>query len=296
MEPVQENRPPGRTRRGLAVAVVAVVLSLAACDPAPSADWEPQTAPGCSLTPTGSTLPRVTMADGRSYLLHVPAGLTTREDVGVPLLVSLHGLNSSAQQMSGYTGWQADAGERGYVVAYPESTDGSWEIEDDSADVDFVRRVAADVSANRCIDRRRVYATGHSLGAYLAQRLACDASDVIASVTAYAGGPTTLGGFGCDLARPVAVGLFHGESDRLVATGLGRQSRDQWVDRNGCDPVPEPLPENDGTFERYAPCDADVVVTWRSYPGQRHLWPTGARNQQMQDQMWALFAAHPLPA
>ncbi len=270
----------------LVLAALAASLPFAAAGVAGSAT--------CSVTSTGGALPRITMADGRSYLLYVPAGLVSGTS-GVPLLVSLHGLNSNATQMAGYTGWQADADAKKYVVAYPEGVGETWQIGDDSPDVAFVRRVITDISGRYCVNRVRVHVVGHSMGAYLAQRLACDANDVVASVAAYAGGPTTLGGFGCTLERPVAVGLWHGADDRLVATSLGRTSRDQWVGRDGCAATPQTVPSTDGTRLRYTPCAAGVTVWWHEYPGQRHGWPTGTRASSMRSEMWSLFDGNRLP-
>jgi hypothetical protein len=155
----------------------------------------------------------------------------------MPLLVVLHGLRSQASQIANYAGFEDDAVRRGYVVAYPEGENGTWRFAADSPDVAFVRAVIEQVRTDRCIDAGRVFTSGHSLGAYLSQRMACDAGDLVRASTEYAGGPLTLVGGVCTPRRPISIGLFHGVDDRLVVIPLGRTSRDQWVQRDGCGPA-----------------------------------------------------------
>lgn len=261
--------------------------------PAPPGGDGGRPAAGCSLAPTGG-LVRTSMPAGRSYLLSVPAGLTGREPTGVPLLVVLHGLRSQASQIANYAGFEDDAVRRGYVVAYPEGENGTWRFAADSPDVAFVRAVIEQVRTDRCIDAGRVFTSGHSLGAYLSQRMACDAGDLVRASTEYAGGPLTLVGGVCTPRRPISIGLFHGVDDRLVVIPLGRTSRDQWVQRDGCGPARD-QGGADGTRTRFEPCRDGVQVTWHEYPGQNHLWPTGERRTQMIDEMWQLFDAAPAP-
>ena len=49
-------------------------------------------------------------------------------------------------------------------------------------DVAFARALVAQVSTTACIDPKRVYATGFSMGGGMAHYLACHAADVFAAV------------------------------------------------------------------------------------------------------------------
>lgn len=129
----------------------------------------------------------------------------------------------------------------------------------------------------------------------MALRLACDAADTFASVSAYAGASPTEFGQACSPSRAIGVGVFHGADDLVVSPALGEEARDEWVARNGCAPIPVSVPVSDGELLRYTPCEAGVEVWWRLYPGQGHLWPTGERGEEILNRMWAFFAANPRP-
>jgi polyhydroxybutyrate depolymerase len=272
-----------RLRRGCTLlAVFAVVAAFGA----PTA----QAAEPCSLEPTNGTETRV--LGGRTYELYVPSGLA---GPSVPLLVTMHGFTSFGLAHAYDTGWREFAASHGFIVAFPNGIANAWSFREGSYDVTFLRDVAADVSARWCVDPRRVHASGHSNGAIMAQRLACDAGDVFASVTEYAGNSPDRFGSQCRPGRAIGVGLFQGDSDPLVSQASAEASRDEWVARNGCSttPVSESPPE--GVLLRYTGCDGGVEVLWRLYSGQGHLWPKGARGEDMRSRMWAFLTAHPLP-
>lgn len=245
---------------------------------------------GCTLAGNGSTTTQ-TVAGFRSYNLHVPANLSGPT---VPLLLSLHGVGSFPYGQEYTSGWSAYADTHNFIVAYPAGQYASWDLGSPSADVAFLRDVVASVSARYCIDPKQVYIDGGSLGGFMAQRAGCDSEDLFASVTSWAGGaPTTFGA--CTLSRPVAVALFHGESDTTVSPAQGQQTRDEWVARNGCASTPISEGVSEGTLLRYIGCNAGVEVLWRTYPGQPHDYPTGARLDDLHDRMWAFHQVHRLP-
>jgi poly(3-hydroxybutyrate) depolymerase len=258
--------------------------------------------PACSLASTGGHVRR--SVGGRSYLLYVPPGLAGHESAGVPLVVALHGLTSSGAEMSSYTGFspgrfvpshQVDADQRGYVVAYLDGVGSTWDVRPGSPDVTFVRQVIYQLRGARCIDPTRVHVTGHSMGSMLAQRVACDLADVVASVTAYAtASPAALAS--CTPFRAISIGFFHGEQDAVLALWRGAEARDRWVQRNSCSATALVVPSSDGARRRWAGCDAGVEVTWHQYPNQSHFWPGNQRRPQMVDEMWQLWDAHPFPA
>ena len=230
---------------------------------------------------------------GRTYELHVPAGLTGTE---VPLVLSLHGFSSDGTQHAAQSGWEPFADGHNFVVAFPNGNWRSWNFSQYGAgDIAWLRSVVADIANTWCIDPARVHVTGHSNGAFMAQRLACDAADLFASVAEYAGGPPDSFMNACAPSRGIGVALFHGEADFVVPAAWGAQARDGWVSRLACGATPTSEATGDGTLLRYAGCRDGVEVVWRSYPGQSHLWPTGARQQDILSGMWAHFVAHPKP-
>ena len=249
--------------------------------------------PGCTLTPTGGTVSRSIGA--RTYTVNVPAGLGGPD---VPLVLALHGAGSTSGTMESFSGMTPDAASRGYIVAYPQGLPngyGYWNVGPGSPDVTFMRQVVADISSTWCVDRRHVHATGWSRGAVMSLRLACDASDVFASVASYAGSDPTLidGGGPCAPSRPIGVGIFAGAFDFISVVPINTYARDQWLARNGCPTTPTTEPVTVAA-ETYGPCNAGVQVVYRLYL-QSHNWPVGADAQDILDRMWRLYQANPLP-
>jgi polyhydroxybutyrate depolymerase len=262
----------------------AAIVAVAASSLVPVAGPDVAEAFGCSLAPTHGTVIR--FLGRRTYRLRVPSGLSG----SVPLLISMHGAGWTSKNQESVTGWNGYASTYKFVVAYPQGLGNSWSISQGSYDVTFLREVADDIADRYCINRRRVYAEGQSNGGFMAERLACDAAHTFAAVAGYAAGSTTP----CQPSRPIGVALFHGELDNTIPPTLGRTSRDEWVARNGCTAgAYEPVP--DGTQVRYTGCRGDVQVLWRSYAGQGHARPTGARGADLRAREWSFLTAHMLP-
>ena len=279
---------PARSARR-PIALLAAVAALAAAAPAPAAAAEP----GCTLTSTGGTVTR-TLGD-RTYLLHVPAGLTGPE---VPLLLSLHGAGSSGSQDEQFTGWSGFARSRGFIVAYPNARDSTGRLWDPyaagSADVAFLRDVVRDISARWCVNPRRVHADGWSNGAVMSQRAACDAADLFASVTSYAGGTPTLNGTAapCRPSRPISVGLIAGMLDPVYA-GLAANAS-EWRRYDACSSAAARTTDTYGTTDTWS-CAAGTRVFARGLFASSHEWPYGAAGADQRNRMWAFFEANPLP-
>jgi polyhydroxybutyrate depolymerase len=145
----------------------------------------------CGPTLAAGTHPLAVEHGGmmREYLLHVPESY----DSTVPgaVILNLHGEPSSARQQEIFSNMNDAAELEGYLVVYPEGVGGSWNaggtccgeaLERNIDDVGFIRALIGDLADRTCIDRTRIFATGLSAGGYMASRLACEASDVIAAI------------------------------------------------------------------------------------------------------------------
>lgn len=282
------NRLPSRAH-GLTALVAgllaAVALALPATATASSGD--------CSLEPTAGTETR--QLGDRSYLLHVPAGLSGE----APLLLSLHGFGSNGSQVETSTGWSGFAAQEGFIAAYPQgrgsSLSGAWDpYTSPSVDAAFLRQVSDDIAATYCVDRVRVHVDGWSNGAVMSQRTACEAADHFASVSSYAGGTPTAGGVAaaCEPSRPISVALIVGQFDFTVA-GLAANTA-EWVDLNDCDPQPSEQQDSFGETDTYD-CANGTQVLSRIVGATSHNWPDGARGQDQRERIWAFFEAHPRP-
>jgi len=174
----------------------------------------------------------------RSYRVHVPEGLPSDESAA--LVLSIHGGSAEMNQQQLFSGFDAVADARGFVVVYPSSHNNFWDagaccyLDNDlggseSDDVRFFRELIDEVSGRIPIDERRIYATGMSTGGYMSYRLACEAADVIAAVAPVAGG-LALDASDCLPSRPVAVMTVAGTGDLLVAYDADPAEPGWWTD------------------------------------------------------------------
>jgi polyhydroxybutyrate depolymerase len=224
----------------------------------------------------------------RSYRVVVPEDGTCAPRA---LVFDLHGLTSNPVQQDWITGIDELARARGFVSVRPAGSGAvaSWNAgtccgqaaQQGVDDVGFLDAVRARVAAAVEIDRRRVYATGLSNGAYLSHRLACERADVYAAVAPVAG---VLGLTECASSRPVPVLQIHGTEDPLVpydGGGLGggpsaRATAAFWAARNACDQVPEvTFEEGEARCERWSDCAGGADVELCTIGGGGHSWPGG---------------------
>jgi polyhydroxybutyrate depolymerase len=227
----------------------------------------------------------------RTYYVNVPAGLS---GPSVPLLLGLHGAGQPPRLHEHNTGWSGVAAAKRFIIAYPEANRLVWDAARDSGDVTYLRAVVGDISRTWCVNPRQIYAEGHSSGAVMAARLACDAPTVFASVAGYGGGDPELTGTSCDPQRPIAVGLFQGNTDPISTLPSAIQHRNHWLHRNACPSTPTTEPGVVVEASSYGPCRAGVEVVWRVYQGG-HFWPSGADHTDITQRMWNFFQRNPLP-
>jgi len=207
------------------------------------------------------------------YTLYVPSGLP---DGPVPLLIGLHGLGNSAANMEPKELRQL-ADEKELILAFPSGAR-SWWATEASVDVKLVRDVVADIRADRCVDGRRIWGMGVSNGAFMVQRLACDAADLFAAVAAWAATPvdgTYPFGGPCRANEDRALGFetapiafWQGTADETVAFETGRRAMQLWVDRYRCDTVPTSVEETPfGPIQHFGGCTRPDVVARETSTG-----------------------------
>jgi polyhydroxybutyrate depolymerase len=162
----------------------------------------------------------------RRFALRLPPGA----DAQIPLALVLHGNHPDANgaMMRQWTTFDEQAGAAGFAVAYPDGHGGCWAdgrgvTTADEAGVDDVAflRALIDWSAERhhTLGDRAVVA-GVSNGAFMAHRMALEASDQLAVLAAVAGGlPAGFRGVPPDHA--VSAMLIHGTADTISPIGGG---------------------------------------------------------------------------
>ncbi|HEY2900143.1 MAG TPA: PHB depolymerase family esterase [Polyangia bacterium] len=270
--------------------------------------------------PLSGTLERQLVVDGvtRTYLLHA----TGAAKPGRALVLVLHGWGGRGASIERRTRGAFDerADRDGAVVAYPEAlgeprrwNDG-WVRPAPGAslpdDVTFVARLVDALVAELGVDRRRVFATGHSNGAAMVYRLACERPDLVAAIAPISGGMPPDVARACADGAPVSLLGMHGTADRVVpfdpsiTAGVAA-----WARRDGCATVPllSALPDldpGDGTRTRvqtFPSCAAGAEVAFYTIEGGGHTWPGGAwtvrRGNTARDfdagvVIWNFFARH----
>jgi len=231
----------------------------------------------------------------RTYELHVPAGV----DHPSGLVVNLHAAGVTGRDQAALTHYDSVADAHGFVAVHPDGIDFSWadgrgaSLPDRQGvdDVGFIAALVGHLVAEYGIDPGRVFVTGLSAGAFMANRLACDRADLFAAIAPVAG---TLGtNVGCSPSRPVSVLAMHGTADPVVPYGGGTMTgrggtsdvlaapamvqRWQQIDRCPNTPSQDALPNNgDGTGTQrltYSPCAAGTAVEFMRIDGGGHTWP-----------------------
>jgi polyhydroxybutyrate depolymerase len=171
----------------------------------------------------------------------------------------------------------------------------------DVDDVTFSRAVVAQVSRMICVDPKRVYATGFSMGGGMAHYLACHAADVFAAVAPASFDLLKENVGDCQPLRPITVISFRGSADMLVpydggpssvvpgmpVTFLGAQATFQkWADIDQCPGSPS-APDGDGCSS-FSSCQGGVEVVLCTKQGSGQM-------QANAGIAWPVLMRHPLP-
>jgi polyhydroxybutyrate depolymerase len=266
----------------------------------------PVTCPSPALSSGDST--QTVQAGGvtRSYLLHVPAAYDGSKPV--PLVLDFHVLSTSGAQERGISPYPDETDPDGAIMAFPNGLPGpsgnAWNVGPccvaDVDDVAFARALVTQVRTTACIDPKRVYAVGFSMGGGMAHYLGCQAADIFAAVAPASFDLLRENVADCHPARPITVVSFRGSSDNLVPydggpsavvpgmpiTFLGAQATFQkWAAIDQC--TGGPSAPDSGGCETYAHCQAGVEVVLCTKPGGQQPGDAGYA--------WPLLKRHPMP-
>lgn len=228
----------------------------------------------------------------RCWLVYVPEGIGANP----ALVVDIHGYSGCAYQQEETSGWRDIAGREKMVVVYPQglqdladSTDKnpSWNAglccgasqELDVDDMGFLKAMLVNLEESYGIDQQRMYWSGHSNGCSMAQRMATDASELVASVgcmSMYRMSELS----GSYSAVPVI--FVHGTGDLVVRYeafemeeggqqfGAVENIKD-WAGFNGCDSVAQTTQGEGFVATTYSNCARDTEVKLISLPGVGHM-------------------------
>lgn len=239
----------------------------------------------------------------RSYRLRIPSSYNGD---AMPLLVSIHGFSSDGTRQEQTSGASEIASREGFFVVYPEGLGRlaqGWNITRGSEDVIFIRELVAHLQSEFSIDAKRIYATGHSNGGGMVNRLACDATDLFAAVAPVSGAYTSHQQ--CEPSRAIALIIFHAIDDRVVPYNGSFQTpqlfdyASVWAARNECESTPHlTLPHEQITLHTWDNCNAGVTVALYSLDGTGHSWPGSQPDHNdinASETIWEFLKRYSLP-
>jgi polyhydroxybutyrate depolymerase len=237
--------------------------------PPPPQEPEAQTpAPKKEYTVDDQGLPPIDVqgpiGGNRPVTVKTPVQMDAQNGKKYPLLLLLHGFSSDGEAQDRYLGLSRIALDRGYIFAAPNGTPTAgnvgrfWNASESCCnftnnpvnDIVYLRDLIRQLIARYPVDPGRVYLFGHSNGAFMAHRLACEEAPRIAAIAALAGAlrPRVED---CKPQVPVAVLTIHGTNDLTVRYEGGQvfptvpahpsalATIGHWAKVNGCAPEPQ---------------------------------------------------------
>jgi polyhydroxybutyrate depolymerase len=230
--------------------------------------------------------------------VYVPQNLPAGEKA--PLVIMLHGYMVDGRVEELYLQLTPLADSRGFFYAYPNGLvdkSGSyyWNATDACCDYDhsnvddskYLASVITEIEAAYPVDPKRVFIVGHSNGAFMAYRMACDHADLIAAVGSLAGAmweDTSK----CKPSEGVSILEIHGTADtEVIYDGSTKENYPSapitvgdWATFDGCDKAPTTDSKKldliaggsaETTVTRYQNCKSDRdVELWTMAKGS-HL-------------------------
>jgi polyhydroxybutyrate depolymerase len=198
----------------------------------------------------------------RPYFPTVPANYDPAQQY--PLVMVLAGFGGESSTTAAYLGFTQLAADEGIFLVTPDPDPlharYSWNVNPDQFpefDVLYLTAIIHDMESKYSIDPKRVYIAGHSQGAEMAQRMACNSADDVAGVISLAG-QVDKDPADCAPTRPVTVVEIHGTNDST----LGYNGDVQNVPP---DPSIPSAHETIGVWGRNDQCTGAIMATGMSY-------------------------------
>jgi polyhydroxybutyrate depolymerase len=219
----------------------------------------------CPDGPLAEAVDAGKVKDGKlSYFVRMPVNYDAR--FAHPLLVVYAAAGARASQTERYTRLTTAATTRGFVVAYVDHRPMS------KKNVLELGGVAQSVAKRWCIDRQRVFMTGHSDGGTVSTGLALLESTRadVSGIAVSAAGFTKQDLESMQCRSPIPVMIMHGAKDTLFP-GWGRDTAKWWAQCNGC-AAPVAGPDQSGCVT-YSNCPNAAPVLYCEGPQSHREWP-----------------------
>ena len=225
----------------------------------------------------------------RSYILHVPSAYKGTE--AAPLVVDFHPIGGSASGEEGSSPYKSLTDAEGVISAYPDGLASpnlgqAWNVQGcctTANDTSFARAVVADVEKVACINPKRVYAVGFSMGGGMTHFSACHLADIFAAGAPAAFDLTQQNETACTPSRPITLVTFRSTGDGVVpyagghsalVTGMAldflgaKGTFAKWASIDQCTDTPSA--EDANGCSTYSKCAGGVQVTLCTKQGGTH--------------------------
>ncbi len=297
--------------RGIALSLLLLLTACQSATALPTATSSPTPAFTSATCPAGDHTQELTSGGQvRRYILHVPPAY--QPETPAALVLGFHGAGSNSGEFESYSGFSAVSDREGFLVAYPLALGEhpTWNTATGLSnwDIQFVRDLITDLEGRCNIDSNRIFASGHSNGGGMANRLACDLADRIAAIGSVSG--AYQWSEQCAPSRPVAILAVHGSADPVIPyNGFPDMTNEPpaahfiigipipqwasaWAKRNGCKEEPPSAAEKEQvTRKQWGNCQEGADVILYTIEGGGHGWPQAFDAAQT---IWDFFVQHPL--
>jgi len=211
----------------------------------------------------------------RTFIVHVPPMYDGKKPM--PLMMNFHPLRGSASAQRSGSGYAQLGDTEGFVSTFLQGIGGQWDLGkltrlgNDENDRMFAVAVLDAISKAGCIDMKRVYASGYSMGGGLTHYLGCREGARFAAIA-----PSAFDlikeNQPCEPGRPMTVIMFRGRMDPIVpwepsvgtltgapASFLGAEGCfKEWARIDGCTDQPKDIGNR---CQKYSECMGGVEVT-----------------------------------
>lgn len=233
-------------------------------------------APTC---PGGSRPGKAGKADGLKspggvlYNVRTPADYVPT--VARPLVVVFSPSGANQNTTEPYTGLTDPALKRGTIIAYADWVEPNGGFKNAAT-------VVTKIMADYCIDEHRIYLTGHSDGASVANTIpAFLDKPPVAAVAPSAGGTSPSASDPCPKQAPLPFMIMHSKND-MVFPGLGAKFRSYLIKCQGCGSPPTTLPNG---CQEYGGCKGGVAIWYCEGTNPHSLFP-----KEMGEKIFDFFA------
>lgn len=231
----------------------------------------------------------------RRFILHLPPGYGKQP---LPLVINYHGYDNTAVNFEHYTNMAAEADRANFMVVFPQGEldnnvpqpKPSWNAGIGPGgptgltdDVQFTRDIFSYIHKNYCVDSHRIYATGYSIGASMAYRIACSLSTQIAAFATVEGAFYHIPPNGCQASRPVPLLEIHSVVDPLAPYNGDTNRKlvsvpdflNLWFAINQCNANNSQtiFQKSDVTAYKWSRCANGIVVEHYKITDGGHVWP-----------------------